>query len=255
MAIPFRPPSHNSDTARDHYLRIENLLRELLTLLSRMPSWMNGDLSSYSNNGINMSPQTVNPPAQSLEERDRLWVQQQQHSIRMFHRRRLRERQQQERREQQQVVEDEQESQQHGEQQQVLLPDLVSSCGPTVRQQPPPPPPPPPPSSQQRSEQHQSAVDDDKFADAVKLQVAVCPTCYYGKERKLKVIGVAKLDGDGKPIRWNTLHRDDEELLVIEDKSTKVKRRIMSLLQPSKIESSVLTAMFVIIGWKMFIKQ
>jgi len=42
MAVPFRPPSHNSDTARDHYLRIENLLRELLTLLSRMPSWMNG---------------------------------------------------------------------------------------------------------------------------------------------------------------------------------------------------------------------
>ncbi|XP_050066786.1 ras guanine nucleotide exchange factor P-like [Aphis gossypii] len=251
MAVPFRPPSHNSDTARDHYLRIENLLRELLTLLSRMPSWMSGDLSSYSNNGINISPQTV-PPAQSLEERDRLWVQQQQHSIRMFHRRRLRERQQQERREQQQVVEEEQESQQHAEQQQVLLPDLVTSCGPTVRQQPPPPPP--PPSSQQRPEQHQSAVDDDKFVDAVKLQVAVCPTCYYGKERKLKVIGVAKLDGNGKPIRWST-HREDEELLVIEDKSTKVKRRIMSLLQPSKIESSVLTAMFVIIGWKMFIKQ
>lgn len=177
---------------------------------------LTGDLSSYSNNGINISPQTV-PPAQSLEERDRLWVQQQQHSIRMFHRRRLRERQQQERREQQQLLEEDQESQQHGEQQQVLLPDLVTSCGPTVRQQPPSPPP--PPSSQQRPEQHQSAVDDDKFADAVKLQVAVCPTCYYGKERKLKVIGVAKLDGDGKPIRWST-HRDVSTYIYVYNIST-----------------------------------
>ncbi|XP_025190335.1 uncharacterized protein LOC112590933 [Melanaphis sacchari] len=242
MAIPFDPPSPNPDTARDHYLQIQNLLKELLTLLRRMPSWMIGDQHNYPYTNINISTQTPSP--YSAEESNRLWVQQQQHSMRLFHRRRLRERQQ-ERREQQQELERQQQSDQ---QQQLLLPDLVSSCGPTSRQPPPPPPPP------QQSVQRQSAVDDDKFLGAVKLQVALCPTCYYGKERKLKVIAIAKLDENGKPIRWNT-NRDDEELLIVENQSTKVKRRIMSLLHPSKIESSVLTAMFVIIGWKMFIKQ
>ncbi|XP_026810777.1 uncharacterized protein LOC113552221 [Rhopalosiphum maidis] len=247
MAIPFNPPSSNPDATRDHYLRIQNLLKELLTLLRRMPSWMIGD--QYAN--INMASQTPLTYLQE-EENNRLWVQQQQRSMRAFHRRRLRERQHQERRAQQQELE----RQQQSEQQRPLLPDLVSSCGPSPRQLPPPPPPPPsaPLQQQQQPEQQQSTVDDDKFVGAVKLQVAVCPTCYYGKERKLKVIAVAKLDENGKPIRWNA-NRDDEELLVFENKSTKVKRRIMSLLQPSKIESSVLTAMFVIIGWKMFIKQ
>ncbi|XP_015379466.1 PREDICTED: uncharacterized protein LOC107173440 [Diuraphis noxia] len=235
MAIPFVMPEPDPDTPMAHYLRIQNLLRELLTLLRRMPSRIIGDPSNYPYTNISLF--SSDPPPYSEEVRDRLWVQQQQSSARAFHRRRLRERQQQR------------------EQQQPLLPDLVTSCGQAANPPPPPPPPPPPsPPQQQLQAQQLSAVDEDKIGRAVMLQVAVCPTCYYSKEGKLKVIAVAKLDENGKPIRW-TNHRDDEEPVVVENKSSKVKRRIMSLLQPSKIESSVLTAMFVIIGWKMFIKQ
>jgi hypothetical protein len=230
MAIPFVMPEPDPDTPMAHYLRIQNLLRELLTLLRRMPSRIIGDPSNYPYTNISLF--SSDPPPYSEEVRDRLWVQQQQNSARAFHRRRLRERQQQR------------------QQQQPSLPDLVTSCGQTVN----PPAPPPPPPQQQLQAQQLSAVDEDKIARAVMLQVAVCPTCYYSKEGKLKVIAVAKLDENGKPIRW-TNNRDDEEPVVVENKSSKVKRRIMSLLQPSKIESSVLTAMFVIIGWKMFIKQ
>lgn len=130
-------------------------------------------------------------------------VQQQQNSARALHRRRQRENQQQ-RAEQQQ---------QHWQQPQQLLPDLVTSCEQSAS--PPPPPPPAPPASppqqqQQLQAQQQSAADaeDDKIAGAVKLQVAVCPACYYSKERKLKVIAIAKLDENGKPIRWTCNNRD-----------------------------------------------
>jgi len=45
MAIPFEVPTANpAETAmRDNFLQIENLLRELLTLLRRMPAWMLGE--------------------------------------------------------------------------------------------------------------------------------------------------------------------------------------------------------------------
>lgn len=49
--------------------------------------------------------------------------------------------------------------------------------------------------------------------------------------------------------------QDREQTVIVENNSSTVKQRLMSLFQPSKIESSMLTAMFVIIGWKMFIKQ
>ncbi|XP_022175586.1 uncharacterized protein LOC111037362 [Myzus persicae] len=242
MAIPFVMPEPDPDTPMAHYLRIQNLLRELLTLLSRMPSRMIGDPTNYPYTNISIF--SSGPPPYSEEVRDRLWAQQQQASARAFNRRCVRERLQQ--------------RQQQRQQQQSLLPDLVTSCQQSANPPPPPPPPPPPsPPQQQLQAQQQSAEEEDiedKIARAVKLQVAVCPTCYYSEERKLKVIAVAKLDENGNPIRW-TNNRDDEEPMVVENKISKVKRRIMSLLQPSKIESSVLTAMFVIIGWKMFIKQ
>lgn len=135
-------------------------------------------------------------------------VQQQQNSARALHRRRQRENQQQ-RGEQQQ---------QRGQQPQ-LLPDLVTSCEQSASRPPPPPPAPPasPPQQQQMQAQQQSAADgeDDKVAGAVKLQVAVCPACYYGKERKLKVIAIAKLDENGKPIRWTCNNRDVSTVHII----------------------------------------
>ncbi|KAL4149932.1 hypothetical protein QTP88_003783 [Uroleucon formosanum] len=243
MAVPFMLEPDPDDTPIAHYLRIQNLLRELMTLLRQMPSRMIGD-SLGPPRITNLNIISSIPLPHSEEAR----VQQQQNSARALHRRRQRENQQQ-RGEQQQ---------QRGQQPQ-LLPDLVTSCEQSASRPPPPPPAPPasPPQQQQMQAQQQSAADgeDDKVAGAVKLQVAVCPACYYGKERKLKVIAIAKLDENGKPIRWTCNNRDDEEPVVVENKSSKVKRRILSLFQPSKIESSVLTAVFVIIGWKMFIKQ
>lgn len=36
---------------------------------------------------------------------------------------------------------------------------------------------------------------------------------------------------------------------------SKVARHLVTLLNPSAIETSFLTAVFVVVGWKMFIKQ
>ncbi|XP_050435994.1 uncharacterized protein LOC126842846 [Adelges cooleyi] len=210
MAIPFNLPAER-DPEDHHYLRIENLLKELLTLLRWTP-WTS--LTGVSVETSSTTTTTAEPP--TAGQRRRQTVRGPDH-----HRRTSGAQQQQ-------------------------LPDLIRSCTPKV-----------------------AAAAEKKPTRTVFLQVELCPTCYYNSQ-KLKVLGVTKLEKSSADQQQQMTIADpgavspriaaessptiDMDDAVAED-SSKVKRRLMSLLQPSKIDSSILTAVFVIIGWKMFIKQ
>ncbi|XP_050533327.1 uncharacterized protein LOC126901125 [Daktulosphaira vitifoliae] len=206
MAIPFNLPTER-DAEDHHYLRIENLLKELLTLLRWTPwtSLTGVTVESLTNTTTQSSATNTATATATTTQRRRQTVRGPDH-----HRRSASAQQQQ-------------------------MPDLVTSCSP--------------------------AKGEKKPSRTVFLQVELCPKCYYNGQ-KLKVVGVTKLEKTlpSAEDQQNLLTRisaepiTDAEQLTKKD-SSKVKRRLMSLLQPSKIDSSILTAVFVIIGWKMFIKQ
>ncbi|XP_025413012.1 uncharacterized protein LOC112685372 [Sipha flava] len=232
MAVPFRVEGDSEDHS---YLRIENLLKELLTLLRWMP-WTTVTGMPTATAVIDNSQATF-----MLQRRQTAGNRQQSARGLVHHHRRLA------------TATAETHNRSEGQQQQLPLPDLITS---TMSSAPPPPPPPPPPPQPSA---------DKKPTKKILLEVELCPECYYDHQ-KFKVVAANRRDKSNDGLPLSRRHRstgiadrrsfdnDAEESVVVVKKSN-VKQRLMSLLTPSKIDSSILTAVFVIIGWKMFIKQ
>ncbi|VVC35986.1 Armadillo-like helical [Cinara cedri] len=276
MAVPFDFDEIHPEG--NHFTVIQNLLREMLTLLRWLPWTASGNpLPNSTLDNPFVPPYLIQdfPVIQRLMEGvervrqqvEREDLREQQHQIHLERLRQLRQRAHQIRQQERQ-----QEREQRRQQQQPgFLPDLVASSvaipGPAPRLEPdlirrperqpapepqpepePAPAPAPAPDPVPRSPpQPRGAYRRKKHVKVESVRIQMCPSCSLNGGTFTAIINTLSTDQQREP----TFDDDDEE----DGYCWEIKRRLKSLFQPSNIDSSILTAAMVIIGWKMFIKQ